>query len=479
MQITELLTEGLHREFKVVVNAKDLDKKLTGRLMEIQPRIHLKGFRPGKAPVSYLKKAHGKSLMGEIIQDAINESSEELIKQHELHPASTPRIDQINELENVVAGKADLEFTVKVDLMPDFDLTDLGAIEIERLVAEVTDADVERALERLAETQRVYTPKPEGAAAEMGDSLTIDFAGTVDGEPFEGGSAENYELKLGSGSFVPGFEDQLVGAKVGESRKVTVTFPEDYGAPDLDGKTAEFAVTVKASRAPGELAVDDAFAKRLGMESLGQLKERVREQVKSDFVRASRIHLKRRLLDALDAAHDFELPPAMVKMEFDAIWRQIEAELKREGKTPEDEGTTEEELRAEYRGIAERRVRLGLVLSKIGEQNGLAVSDEELARAISSRARHFPGQERRIFEYYTRSSEAMAEIRAPLFEDKVIDFVAELASVSDRLVDRETLFMDPEDAAAKLAGGEKKAKGKAEKAKAKAADKPRPKKSKE
>ncbi len=466
MQITEVLSEGLHREFRILVAAKDLDAKLTTKLSEMQPNVHLKGFRPGKAPVSYLKKAHGKSLMGEIIKAAIDESSEQLIKDHELHPAVTPRIDFTHELDNVLAGKADLEFTMKVDLMPDFDLADLGEIKIERLIAEVTDADVETALQKLAESRRTYTPKLEAAAAEKGDTVTIDFLGKIDGVPFEGGKAENFDLVLGGGSFVPGFEDQLIGAKANEKRNLSVTFPEDYGGPDVAGKPAEFEVTVKAVKAPVNVAIDNEFAKRLGVNSLGDLRERVREQVKSDFARASRLHLKRRLLDALDAAHDFELPPVMLKMEFDAIWKQVEAELKREGKTAADEGTTEEGLKNDYREIAARRVRLGLVLSKIGDQNGLVVSEDELGRAISARARYFPGQEQKIFEYYTRSPNALAEIRAPLFEDKAIDFVIELAQVTDRMVDRETLFMDPDDAAEKLAAGEKK-KGRNEKSKAK------------
>jgi trigger factor len=473
MQITEVLTEGLHREFRIVVGAKDLDAKLTGRIAEMQPKIHLKGFRPGKAPVSHLKKTFGKSLMGEIVQAAIDESSEKAITEHELHPAVRPRIDFDNELDQILTGKADLAFTMKVDLMPDFELADLGKLEIEKLVADVADADVEESLQRLADSERVYAPRPEGEGAQLNDSLTIDFKGSIDGAPFDGGSAENFDLVLGSETFLKEFEDQLVGAKPGQQKKLSIRFPDDYGGPDIAGKDAEFEVTVKAVRAPQPLAVDNEFAKRFGAESLGALKERVRESVKSRFSAASRTHLKRRLLDALDAAHDFELPPIMVKVEFDAIWRQVENELKRENKTPEDEGTTEEKLRADYRGIAERRVRLGLVLSKIGQQNGLGVTDEELERAVAMRARRFPGQEEKVFQYYRETPQALEEIRAPLFEDKVIDFVAELANVKDRQVDRATLFMEPDDAAEKLAAGEKKSEKKA-----KSEEKSKPKKKK-
>jgi trigger factor len=280
---------------------------------------------------------------------------------------------------------------------------------------------------------------------------------------------------LGSGTFVPEFEDQLVGAKVGEQRTVNITFPEEYGGPEVAGKAAEFAVTMKAVKAPNNITIDNDFAQRLGFDALATLKERVREQVKGDFARASRTHLKRRLLDALDAEHGFDLPPAMLKMEFEAIWKQVETELAREGSTFADEGKTEEEMKDEYAAIAARRVRLGLVLSKVGDQNGLTVSDEEITRAITARARYFPGQEQQLFNYYKRNANALAEIRAPLFEDKVIDFVIELAQVIERNVDRETLFMDPDDAAAKLAAENNK-KSRAEKSKAKPDEKPKSKK---
>jgi trigger factor len=465
MQITEVLTEGLHREFRIVVDAEALDAKLTGRLSEMQPKIHLKGFRPGKAPVSHLKRTLGKSLMGEIVQAAIDESSEKAIRDHELLPAVRPRIDFTNEIESVLAGKADLEFTMKVDLMPDFQLTDLGKLEIERLVADVTDADVDEAMQRLADSERVYALKPADQTAEKGDRITIDFFGKIDGKPFDGGSAENFDLVIGSETFLKEFEDQLAGARTGEMKKISVIFPDDFGGPDIAGKNADFDVTVKALHAPMPLSMDNAFAKRFGAESMSELKERVRESVKSRFAAASRTHLKRRMLDALDEAHHFELPPIMVKVEFEGIWKQVEAELKREGKTPADEGKTEEELKVEYQSIAERRVRLGLVLSKIGQQNGLGVTDEELDRAVLARARRFPGQEEKVVRYYRETPQAMEEIRAPLFEDKVIDFVAELAQVRDRIVDRETLFMEPDDAAARLAAQEAQSSGEKRKSK--------------
>ena len=455
MQITETVNEGLHREFKIVIPRGDLDDRLTGRIEEIKPRMALKGFRPGKAPVSFLKKTFGKQIMGEIVEQAVSESSQKAVTDHSLKPAFPPRVDLVSELQQVVDGKSDLEFTVKIDLMPDFELTDPSKLKVERLVSEVTDADVTEAVQRLAKQTHTYTPRGEGEKAHKNDSVIIDFVGRVDGEEFPGSKAEDFNLLLGSGQFVPGFEDQLAGAKVGDEPDVKVTFPNDYPEPKLASKNAVFAVKVKEVRKPDEFAIDDELAKKLGLDSLGILKDRVREQLKGDFTRASRMHLKRRILDALDEAHSFELPPAMVQTEFDAIWRAVEAELQREGKKAEDEGKSEEDLKKEYREIAERRVRLGLVLAKLGEQNGITVAADEVNRSIAQRARQFPGQEQQVFQFYASNPQAQAEIRAPLFEDKVVDFIAELASVSDRTVDRDTLFLDPDEAAEKLKAGSK------------------------
>ncbi len=450
MQITETISEPLHREFTVVVGATDLDAKLTGKLAEMQPKIHLKGFRPGKAPVSFLKKTYGKSLMGEIVNETINESSEQLLKDKEIKPATAPRVDFVNPLDNVIAGKADLEFTMKVDLMPDFALANLSELKAQRLVADVSDEAVDEALKRLADSQKSYSDKGEGATAEQGDAITIDFEGRIDGEAFEGGKAEDFDLTLGSGAFIPGFEEQLIGAKAGDARTVNVRFPDSYGAAKLAGKDAQFAVKVKGVKAANEVPIDEELAKQVGMESLAQLKERIGEQLRGEYARVSRTHLKRRILDALDGAHDFDLPAGMVQAEFDTIWTQVEAELKREGATPEDEGKTEDELKAEYRGIAERRVRLGLVLAKIGEQNAITVNQDEVNRALATRARQFPGQEKQVIQYYTSNPQAMAELRVPLFEDKVVDFLGELIQVEDKKVNREILFLDPDEAEEKM-----------------------------
>jgi trigger factor len=482
MQVTETLSEPLRREFTVVVDVKDLDDKLTGRVTEMQPKIHLKGFRPGKAPVSFLKKAYGKSLMGEIVNNTINESSEQVLKERALKPATTPRVDFVNAIDTVIAGKAALEFTMKVDLMPEFTLANLSALKAERLIADVSDEALQEALKRLADSQKVYTDKGEGATADMKDAVTIDFDGKIAGERFEGGKAENFDAVLGSNVFVPGFEEQLVGLKVGDERTVKVTFPADYGAAVLAGKDAEFEIKVKAVKSASEVAIDDEFAKKVGVDTLDVLKERMKEQLQAEYGRVSRMHLKRRILDALDEAHSFGLPGGMVEAEFNNIWTQVEAELKREGRSAEDEGKTEPELKAEYRAIAERRVRLGLVLAKVGEQNAIAVSQDEVNRALAVRARQFPGQEQQVVQYYTSNPQAMAEIRVPLFEDKVIDFLGELMEVKDKKVDRAILFLDPDEAEEKLKAEEgekekapKKAKAKEEKEEAKAEAEAKPK----
>lgn len=444
MEVTELSSEGLSREFKVLIPASDLDTKLTEKLEGMKDQIHLKGFRPGKVPVSFLKKTYGKSLMGEIVQAAVDESSRQALDERELRPARQPKVDFEGEIEDVISGKADLAFTMSVEVMPEFELADMSKLEVERPMAEVADEDVNDALQRLAEQNLSYAPKEAGAEAAAGDQLTIDFKGDIGGEPFEGGSAEGQQLVLGSGRFIPGFEEQLMGARAGEERDVNITFPEDYGAKDLAGKDAHFAVSVREVAAPDEIKLDDELAARLGFENLTQLKDAVTGRLKEDFAAQSRAHLKRAILDALDEAHNFELPPGMVEAEFQQIWNQVEHEKEHHGLSPEDEGKTDEELKAEYRKIAERRVRLGLVLAEVGRKNNITVSQDELSKAVAARARMFPGQERQLYDFYAQNPAALAELRAPLLEDKAVDFVSELAQVKDKKVDRETLFKDPD-----------------------------------
>ena len=443
MQISETLSQDLHKQFTVTIPASELDSRVMAKLEEMKPKVNLKGFRPGKAPVSFLKKQFGKSIMGEVVEAAVNEGSAKAIADNKLKPALQPRIEPVGSVEEVVDGKADLTFKVIVDLMPEFETTDPAKLTVERLTADIADADIDEALDRLAKNVRNFVTKDGDAAKD--DTVVIDYEGSIDGVPFDGGKGSDFSLTLGSGTFIPGFEDGLIGAKAGDNRDVKVTFPTEYHAPEMAGKDAVFAVTVKEVKAAEETPIDDELAKKLGLDDLATLKDRVREQLESDYKSASRLHLKRRVLDALDSAHSFPLPPAMVEHEFTNIWAQVEEELKREGKTAADEGKTEDELKAEYRKIAERRVRLGLVLGKLGEQNGITIANDEVQRAIMARARQFPGQEQQVFQFYAQNQQAQAEIRAPLFEDKVVDFIAELATVNDRKVDKDTLFADPED----------------------------------
>jgi len=445
MQITQTVSEDLRRQFTVTVPAAELDSRVTQRLQEMKGKINLKGFRPGKAPVSHLKKQFGKQLLGEVVEQAVSEGSQKAIADNALKPAIQPRIEPVGDINDVVDGKADLSFTVTVDLMPDFTPADVSQIKVEKLVADIDDAAVDEQLKRIAESMRSFTPRAADEKAQKDDVAVIDFAGSIDGVAFEGGTGNDFSLTLGSGQFIPGFEDQLIGAKAGDQVEVKVTFPAAYHAAEMAGKDAVFAVTVKEVKAPGEAVVSDETAKTLGLPDLATLRERVRDQIKGEYTQAGRMHLKRRILDALDKMHDFPLPPAMVEAEFASIWAQVEAELAREGKTAADEGKTEQELKDEYHKIAQRRVRLGLVLGRLGEQNGIQITTDEVNRAIMNRARQFPGQEQQVFQYYSSNPNAQAEIRAPLFEDKVVDFIAELASVTEKKVDKDTLFADPED----------------------------------
>lgn len=444
MQVTEITNEGLKREFAILVPRADLDAKVDGKLSEIKDKVQLKGFRPGKVPMAHMKKTYGKSVMGEIVDETINEVTQATVTERNLRPAQPPRVELTAKAEDVLAGKTDLTFNVTVDVMPEFTPVDPATLKLTRLVAEVPEDDIEKALGRMADQQRSFTTKGEGAVAESGDQLKIDFEGKIDGVPFDGGKADDFMLVLGSGMFIPGFEDQLVGAKAGETREVSVSFPENYNSPDLAGKAAVFTVAVKDVLGADKVEIDDAFAAKMGIESLDKLKGLIRDQMGADFTRAGRTHLKRHLLDALDKAHDFPLPQGMVDAEFDAIWKAVLGELEREKKTFEDEGKTEDELREEYKKIAERRVRLGLVLAEIGRLNSLDLTQDELGRAVAAEARRYPGQEQQVFEFYQKNPQALAQIRAPLYEDKVVDFIVAMAQVEDKTVSREELFADPE-----------------------------------
>lgn len=440
MQITETSVDGLKREYKVVVAASDIAEKIDARLSELGRSVRLPGFRPGKVPMSMLKKRYGPHVMGEVLEQAVGDSSSQAMRERGLRPALQPRIEIVSFEEG-----ADLEYKMNVELLPEISPAPLGEIEIERLKPEVPDAEIDKQLERIAENNRKTSPVER--PAESGDAVVIDFVGRINGTEFAGGKGENHTLRLGSNQFIAGFEDQLVGAKAGEKRTVKVTFPKEYGSDELAGKEAEFEVDVKEVRAFEPGGIDEDLAQRIGFDSLEELKKTVREQLERDFGQVARQKLKRRVLDALAARHDFQVPPGMVDLEFDTIWKQVEEEKKRNpAAASEDAGKGEDELKADYRKIAERRVRLGLLLSEIGRQNNIQVSNEEVNRAMAMEARRFPGQERKVVEFYRNNPDALANLRAPIYEDKVIDFIVEMAKVTDKPVAPEELLKpDPED----------------------------------
>jgi len=446
MEVTETAAAGLRREFRVVVPATDLEAKVNARLDDLKGRVQLRGFRPGKVPVAHLKRLYGKSAMAEVIEAAVREANSQIISERGLKLATEPKVvlpPEEGAVEGIIAGKADLAYTVEMEIVPPITLADFKTIKLDRLAAPVEDAEIDQALNTIAEQGRPFNDKA-GAPAAHGDRVTISFQGTIDGAPFEGGSGDDVALVIGSAQFIPGFEDQLVGVKPEENRTVNVKFPDNYRAESLAGKNAVFSVTAKKVETPGSVTVDDEFAKALGLESLAKLREAIRERLEREHAAASRQKVKRALLDQLDARHKFDPPPTLLEEEFKNVWSTIENDLKQQGRTFEDEGTTEEKAREEYRAIAERRVRLGLVLAEIGEKNNIKVTDEEITQAVVAQARMMPGQEQQVWDYYRNNPAALAGVRAPLFEDKVVDFLLELAEVTDKQVTREVLFKEEE-----------------------------------
>lgn len=453
MQVTETVAEGLKREFKVVVAAADIDARVDRKLEEVGKEVRIPGFRPGKVPHRILKQRFGKSVLGEVLEQTVAESASEAITEKELRPAMQPKIE-IDKFED----GTDLEYTMSLELLPEIEVTDLKAIELIRYKVPVADKEVEDALERLAQGRRETAEAPKGHAAADGDVVVIDFEGSIDGEPFQGGTAEGHYLQLGSNSFIPGFEDQLVGVKAGDAKEVRITFPADYGAEHLAGKEAVFAVTVKEVRQAKPAAIDDSLAKSFGVDDLAALKAAVRDDIENNYNAMARTRLKRELLDVLAERHAFELPPGMVDTEFEAIWKQFE-ERKERGELDEDEkGKDDDALKDEYRKIAERRVRLGLVLSEIGRRNDIEVGQDEISRAIVGEAQRYPGREREVMEFYQKNQQARESLRAPLYEDKVIDFILELVQTDEREVTIDELLAAPEETAETEPAAKSKAK---------------------
>ncbi|MFZ5728722.1 trigger factor [Phenylobacterium sp.] len=443
MQIVEKSGEGLSRVYGVTVPAADLAERLEARITEITPQLNIKGFRPGKVPPAHVRRVHGKALMAEVVEQTISESTQKVLEEKKLRPAGEPDLKPEGDLGDVVDGKADLSFEIALDIMPDFEPVDPSTLELTRPVYKPGDDEVAEALAELAKQSRSFEPRTgKTVKAKDGDQLTIDFVGKIDGEAFEGGSAEDAKLVLGSGQFIPGFEEQLVGAKPDSDVVVKVTFPEDYQAAHLAGKEAEFDVKVKEVAAPVETEADDAFAEKLGIESLDKLKELLRENIEQQYAGASRFKLKRALLDALDAKHDFPLPPKMVEAEFGAIWTQVQQDKERGALPPEDADKSDEQLESEYRKIAERRVRLGLVLAEIGRVNNVQVTDQELLEAMRQEAMRYGAQAQQVFDMFRQNPNAQAQLRAPIFEDKVVDLIVGKAKVEDKDVSKDELMAE-------------------------------------
>ena len=449
MQVTETLSEGLKREYKVVVPAAELDAKVNQRLDDLKGRVRINGFRPGKVPVAHLKRMYGRSAMAEVIEATVRDTNNQIVSERGFKLAADPKVTLPTEegaIEQLIEGKSDLNYTMALEIVPPIALGDFKTIKLTKLTADVAETEVEEGIKNIANQNRPYTPRPQGEKAAKDDRITISFVGTIDGKPFEGGTGDDAVVLIGSNTFIPGFEDQLIGIATGETRALKVAFPAHYMKEDLAGKDAEFVVTAKSIEAPGTVTIDDEFAKALGLESLEKLRDAVKDRITREHASMSRQKIKRALLDELDKMHKFDPPPTLVEEEFDRVWKSVLQELENERKTFADENTTEEKAKAEYRAIAERRVRLGLVLAEIGEKNNITVTEDELSRAVMDRARQFAGQEQRVWDYYRQNPQAVAALRAPIFEEKVVDFLLELASVKDSKVSREELYKDDKSA---------------------------------
>ena len=432
MQITETSTEGLKREFKVVVASQDIETRVNARLAEVAKTVRLPGFRPGKVPTAVVKQRYGDSLLGEVLEQTVNETSSQALSDRNLRPALQPKI----EITSFEKG-ADLVYDMKLEILPEIETIDFSSVSLERLKPEIPDTELDEALKNLADRYRETEDVTDGSAAATGDTVVIDFVGSIDGEKFDGGAGTDFSLELGSGRFIPGFEDQLVGSKVGDHVAVKVPFPADYGVDTLAGKDAVFEVDLKGLKRKLPSVVDEKLAETLGLENLEALRGAVREQMEREYAGVARQKLKRDLLDILSEKHDFAVPTGMVDLEFDSIWKQYEAErdrAKASGAYKEEEAKPDEETKDEYRKIAERRVRLGLVLAEVGRTNNIQVTQDEVNRAVMAQARNYPGQEKAVMDFYRNNPDAMGSLRAPIYEDKVVDFIVDLAQVTDKAV---------------------------------------------
>lgn len=429
MQVTEISSEGLKREFQVVVASNDIKSKIELRLEELGRTVNLPGFRPGKVPMPVLRKRFGQSVLGEVLERAVSDSSSQAMNERGLRPAIQPKV----EITSFAEG-GNLEYKMAVELLPEIKPMNFSELALERLKPEASEEDITKAANGIAEANRKTEKVTEDRPAQKGDVLVIDFVGKVDGVEFPGGAANDHRLELGSNQFIAGFEEQLIGKKAGTTADINVTFPKEYGNDKLAGKPAVFTVTIKEIHQKLPAVVDDAFAKGLGLEDVATLKKALADQLNRDFGRRARTKLKRQLLDKLAETHNFPVPQGMADIEFEQIWNNVEEARKRGDNDPSITGKSDDELKTEFRQIAERRVRLGLLLSEVGRLNNIEVSPEEVNRKLIEEARRFPGQEKKVVEYYRNHPEVLAQLRAPLFEEKVVDFIIEMANVTDKPV---------------------------------------------
>lgn len=434
MQVTETLNEGLKRGYDIKIPASDLDEKVNAKLAEAQPGVEMKGFRKGKVPMALLKKQFGPRLMGEAMQEAVDGAMSKHFEESGDRPAMQPKIEMKNG-EEWKEGD-DVEVEMSYEALPTIPELDMKAIKLEKMVVKAGDADVEEALSNLAKSAQNFEDRRKGSKAKDGDQVVIDFVGKVDGEAFDGGAAEDYPLVLGSNSFIPGFEEQLVGAKAGEEVEVNVAFPAEYGAENLAGKDAVFACTVKAVKAPADAEINDELAKQFGADDLETLKGQVAERLEAEYAGASRAVLKRKLLDSLDDIVSFDLPPTLVEEEAKQIAHQLWHD---ENPDVHDHNHGEIEATEEHTKLAERRVRLGLLLAELGQKAEIQVTEQEMTQAVMAQARQYPGQERQFFEFVQQNAQMQQQLRAPIFEDKVVDYILELADVSESEVSKDDL----------------------------------------
>ena len=445
IKITKTNEKGLTYSFAVCVAKNYLANKLEGKIKEMQPKVNLKGFRVGKVPVAHIRKMYGRSIMNDVIEQTINESSQQALADNKVRPAGQPKIEMIDKPEDIIDGKADLNYTIEVEVIPEFEPVNAATLTFTRLTSDIADEEIEARIKELTAAQKSYKKKAKTAKAKKNDAVLINFKGRVDGEVFEGGTAEGHQLVIGSNTFIPGFEEQLIGTKAGETLEVAVSFPEEYQVAELAGKPAVFTTEILEVQGECETILDDELAKKFGLEDLKALQDTMKTQMENEYENQSRTKLKRVILDELDKKHNFDLPPQMVEAEFSGIWAQIEKEKEQGSLDQADKKKSDKALKAEYRKIAERRVRLGLVLAEMGTKTDITISNEELSQAVMAEAQRYPGQEQMVIDFYKKNPNAIDNMRAPLYEEKVIDFIVEKAKIVDKTVAKDELFAEDDD----------------------------------